>query len=844
MVRRFLSLSALLVLVGTIALMMPTAAAAPTTAGAVLPPSTVAPAPHAVAAPMAASPEAKTLGAIAAAHVPLKYAFLPNYHPAVSAGNGIVQPLYGVAPAPMGLGYFGLQQGKNGGTTGTISYTNSVEAAVTLNSVNPFYLASSSPDIFTMQLNTVMVHTTVLGNTSGVYWIQNVPVYYAQSHTLTFEDNIWNFSTAGAGMYTSTLYSYDGTVVQPTFYYALGPTFANMVEPFTVKLYNNVSVYNDRPTVWFNYSITAANGSVYAGSYDQVEFNSAVNPTSPAAPAPFQINGKQTNALGLLNDAEIMLGGPGGGSTTSLFGISGSMQLWTLANGSTTYAPVPAGYDFGTDTGETSEGIAEYASGSMANPSAVLNPGPSLLMPLWGLPHTSFGGVKQTIKVAPSNAFIFASPGTTFRPDHAAWAPTPVSGTMTTMLPAGTYTYRVLLSDYRSTERTLTNSTSNTVNLVYDAARGVYTPLWAWDASQLAGISSSGSGTLANPYVLENNGVGIMDPLFGEFNDYVYPVFPGIFIANTHVHVSVERQVAFQVDYTMPAEQGAVQFFGLPASNNLGMQFYNDDYVAVVGNPVITGWFFSQSDSYMSNLLFWNSSDCLVAGNTFQVQTQAIILSGGTNNVLFGNVMQPATSTAKNPTTVYAFGTILGIVEYESGDLIYNNYVTTPVTAYTPAINLYTGAPQYNIDRWNVSKTPASNVVYKDGWALTGNILGLSWMGGNFWGNYGTAQNPYGVLPYNDGGLIFFGGDYLPLLPYPLYKVTFSETGFNPTGGAWWTVTMNGYTQATNGSSLTFWLPAGTWAYTVTDSNGQHVNHAAGAIPNLGGWYTVHLKFR
>ena len=70
-------------------------------------------------------------------------------------------------PRPHGARRLGIQE-KNGVNVGSISDTRSVEASVTLNSVDPFYLASSSPDIFTMQLNTVLTHVSVLGDHGGV----------------------------------------------------------------------------------------------------------------------------------------------------------------------------------------------------------------------------------------------------------------------------------------------------------------------------------------------------------------------------------------------------------------------------------------------------------------------------------------------------------------------------------------------------------------------------------------------------------------------------------------------------------------------------------------------------
>lgn len=774
----------------------------------------------------------RTLAAERSMHIPSTDVFLPNLNAHVTSTGNVIHPLYTAAPAPMGLGDFGIRA-KGGVNVGTISYTRSVQAEVTLNSVDPFYLASSSPDIFTLQLNTVLTHVDVLGSHSNQYWIQNVPVYFASTQTLSFEDNIWNFSSPTAAMQVGTLYSTGpgGNLVPGVFYYAIGPTF-HMPTPFSVTLWNNATVLSNRPTEFFNYSVTAANGTVYAGSYDEVMFNSSAlaSPPYPGSPT-YQINGKQPNPLGLLNDAEIMLGGPGGGSTTTLNGISATMGLWTQPNGTSAYVRVPGAFDYGTDTGETSEGIAEHSSGG-SNPVAVLTPGPSLLYPLWGVVGASVGTKTTTISLSPSNAFIFVSPTSSFNVSKAAWSPSQPGGTDTIVLPAGTYSFAFLLSDYKPVYSSVSGhgSTSLSVSLLRNTHYGLYTPLWAWNNGQLAAISQAGTGSATNPYVLENNAIGPVSPLFGEFNDFFYPVFTAVFLGNTNLSVDIFQAPSFPVDYSLPVEALYASHFGTPQSNNLGYQVYNATHVSLVSS-FITGWFFN-GISYDANVLFWNTSDSLIAGNTFAVQSAGIIVSGGTNNVIWGNTFQAATTTAANPAQIQYGSLNIALQSYESGDLYYNNWFGTPISAYTPNFNLYTGAFQLASDRWNVSMQPATDVRTVNGWHLTGNILGLGYEGGNFWAAYGNPSNPYHVLPFNDYGLISVGGDHLPLLPYALHRIIFAETGLS--GSTTWSVTINGYTQtASAGTAITFWEPSGLYAYAVTPPAGFTAHPGIGAV-NLG----------
>ncbi|MGC2035709.1 MAG: thermopsin family protease [Thermoplasmata archaeon] len=778
--------------------------------------------------------ENRILSSLQASHAPMNEVFLPNFNSRASVSDGVVHPLYSTSPAPMGLGDFGIQN-VNGTNVGTISYTQSVKAALTLNAVDPLYLGAAGPDQFTIQENTVLTHVDVFGNSSNDdYWIQNVPVYYASSHLLVFEDNIWNFSNPafffppnGIAAHGPASFFIDDEV-----YIGIGTVSYNIAPPFTITTYNNATVYNDRPTVFFNYTLTKDGRSV-SGSYDFAEFNSTggAPPTSPAPMPSYQINGQAFNPTGfLLNDAEIMLGGPGGGSTTTLWNIAGSFGLWTLPNGTSTYKDVPSAYDFGTDTGETSEGIAEHSSGG-PNPVAVIDSGPSILYPLWGIAGSvPMGAVQQTLHITPSNAFVFVSRDRPFNESIAAWAPVPTSGTATYWLPPGTYSYEVLLSEHSPSSFALTgNVLSQTVTLPLNTALGVYTPLYAFGNGQLAAISQAGVGTVKDPYVLYNNQVGPISSLFDEFNDYLFPVFPGILLVNTTDFVSVWDAPSFFFTYGTFPEQATVVAEGLPLSNYLEYNFYGVTHVSITDTPLITGWIFADDVGFTeASVVFWNSSYNLIAGNSFQVMSQAMILFGGSHNTIWGNLFNPISAGAPNPGAIGLAGSQFAITMWESQDMTYNNAFLTPVTAYTPTVNIYNGAPALYMDHWNVPRQPASDVRSVNGWLLTGSIIGTSYQGGNYWWNYGTQTDPYGVLPYNEGGAISWQGDYVPLIPFSLYEVTFTESGLH--SGTVWSVTLNGITEYSNIKTIHFWDPNGTYAYTVAPIAGMVAHPSSGAV--------------
>jgi hypothetical protein len=177
--------------------------------------------------------------------------------------------------------------------------------------------------------------------------------------------------------------------------------------------------------------------------------------------------------------------------------------------------------------------------------------------------------------------------------------------------------------------------------------------------------------------------------------------------------------------------------------------------------------------------------------------------------------------------------------EFESNDLIYNNAFVTPNTAFEFPENFYTGAFSPWFDKWNVQPQPATNSKTINGWILTGSILGLSTQDGNYWNNYGTASNPYGVT-YTNGGEIAAGGDHYPLTTLTLYHVWVHESGL-PSGTSW-SVTLNGYTQTTTSTGVAYWLPSGPYALVAGAVSG-YTAPAPSAILVNGANLTVHIAY-
>ncbi len=168
--------------------------------------------------------EQKILATTKADHIPFQAASLPNLLGSpVTLSNGVVTPNQ-VTPAPFGIGTYGVRN-----TTGTPQAfsleTQSWQGSITLNSDNTFLLdndgalsTNGAQNEFGVQLNAVTVNTTVGGSSNYSFWTQNVLYFnFPEPGTITFLDNVWNFSSPAVNLAPGTLYSYNGSPVYPEY---------------------------------------------------------------------------------------------------------------------------------------------------------------------------------------------------------------------------------------------------------------------------------------------------------------------------------------------------------------------------------------------------------------------------------------------------------------------------------------------------------------------------------------------------------------------------------------------------------------------------------------------------
>jgi thermopsin len=753
---------------------------------------------------------------------------------------GHVVPLYDAAPAPSGLAYYGLSEGKGGVVVPTTLQTDSLRG--TIDSVGPGVWAqdlfASSPDSFGMQLNAVQTNVTLLGTSGYSFWTQDVVLYYPASGEMILVTNIWNFtggSITNNALYSTSLGCILSSCAVDDFPYQgdLGYYYSELVVPFAVSypwdltFFMNSTLTSGRDGVDFAVDLSQMSGQNFNAQYDNVVFNSTVA-GGPAlrSPSPYTANGYDYNALGLTNDFELVFGGPDGGSNADLSAADATIGLGYWSNAAGAYLATPSAFNYGGETGETVTGInIAWADGPLGPDGlakwATASSGPTIMRGLWGAGAPE-GTVAITINTDPANAWIV------FTPDNST------AGTMnfvyaqpfaesnlygpTFWLTPGIYFLKIELSYYDQVpegptllELHATTAKTLTINLHYNPLNGVYTPLWAFTNAEVAALSYSGNGTPNNPYMIFNNQYRDFAMWFGLYNDYTFPVYPGVFFYGTTVSAELDHAPSFT------ARTSTFQFPGqyLPATNQLQYWFWGVSSFALYDASNISGWFGAYAyypfawDSF--NVIFYNSTGNLVAGNTFNTEAQALLMfaggllqpnpegtptvnTGGGSNTVWGNTFNQLNApTISGPAEeLMPFYLGIGLEVAENSDLVYNNWFATPTTAFMLPFNLYSDYAYLYTDQWNITPTGAAHINTAPGFPtipLTGSIAGGSKQGGNWWWDYGTtsgspnpyngAINPYGVLPYDenattlvayyffgyyDATYIYNGGDYAPFM--------------------------------------------------------------------------------
>lgn len=264
---------------------------------------------------------------------------------------------YSSEPAPMGIADFGVDPSSGVGYTyNTTEFVGSVE----LGNLS-VYNASNAPygSQLSVQLNVVLELTS--GGNTYQYWIQDVAFIDTSTDYIQFLNNIWNFSGSGAFMSPSDV-SGNGSAYYGFYYAGASSGLVGNDITYTYPMLLQLRVIATTAgtgvtSVAFEYNDT---GSGW-GTYDNVGFIGLKG----AKDQGFVVDGTNYNLAGLFNDAELIFGGPGGGSQTTLVASRTSFTLdyW---NGHNLQAVTNA-YNFGSDTAEGISNVVERGAYWTAN---------------------------------------------------------------------------------------------------------------------------------------------------------------------------------------------------------------------------------------------------------------------------------------------------------------------------------------------------------------------------------------------------------------------------------------------------------------------------------------------
>lgn len=774
---------------------------------------------------------------------------LPNFN-VPNSGKLVTGPVYTSAPAPMGLASYGLRN--ESGTIVPYTYTTgSFDGRINISSVSEFYPGTSSPYSFSIQFNAVLTGVTIAGVPGYEYWIQNVAFYSSRIHQLTFVDNIWNFSSPNAVINNGTFHSYTGNLVPGLYYYKVGPTYT-VAAPFSLSLYLNTTNVAQENSVFFNYTLTNAsfNGrsGTFSSSYDNVQFNSTLPGFGSTVPdAYFKVSGNTLSGTGAIPlDAELDLGGPGGGSTADFNQINASLNMY-YQDSSFQMVPIGSAYDSGSATGETSSGVSSYYTGT----TEYLFTGPSFISGLWNITSPSESGFALvTASINPESAFVMFSHGSSFSSSDAQWAPTGTGGTFTTHLMPGTYAMKVMLSYHNPSSVYPISlgqdgfSALGSITLTSNETAGLYTPLYISGNAEMAQLAISGNGSERNPYVLPGYGylrsmgldsVSTLNQAFNVVNDYLFPEFTGLLVKDSSSYAvmngfkSPGGGPAFQYVLSGKLNLAIAQLLGMTAANNLGIYFYNSSHV-IMTNSTISGAYPAEIFSgntyynvpYVAGLTLWNVTSSLVENNLICSEGSGLLIYGdasiSSGNYVWNNTFINAPVISNG--SYYGFAPI-GLTVESSGNTVFNNIFDTTITIVSIDglyANIYNDGNVTYHNAFNISRRSAASSTVMDGEVLTGSIIGGSYQGGNFYYNYfGDGSSPYNgsglglIFPGQNifNGSINDGFDFVPLQLYTT-MVNVSASGL-PVNQITYFDINNAVYSISYGSVKSIYVPNGTY---------------------------------
>ncbi len=582
---------------------------------------------------------------------------LPNLalleHPVHPDAQGTINPFYVAQPAPLGLGDFGL--GATPYSYNTSHIMGEVTFAAPPNVTDPDSAVYTEPSgehdgyvgsvyEFGIQLNTVATNISIPGSDQGFFWTQNVINF--NDTGIHFVDDTFNMS-GPPEIEPGTIYSACGnnSVGVQKILNAYGGVFqcvggtipiSPASYPITIQLYNNATVTaGNRTEVAYGYRfVFSGTGQVFTGLASDVIFNNPTAATSRPANVPgFSIDGFEGAPGGIFRDAEIVLVGNIGGDNSVFRSVQGTINLeyTNLTHGG--WQNVPSAYNFGTDTGETSTGIADFWTPSH---TLDINQGPAMLYGLWNSqPQVAVasGSIHISGSIKPSYGFVFVGNtppvldpwnSTLGERDNMSWLPTNNAGKFSTYLPplgapwTSSYYVQGFADGYATENGTPITGSVSAYTLDLSSSPGTLdAPLYAFSNAQEAALALHVTGSSVAPYDFSGLTVN-MNLSFEHVNDYGFPEF-SVFMSQG-VTNPIEVNAVFQgtdspsgnfviIDYPIIGfESGLLA----PAPFTFEAFYYTsgveifggiDDQVA---NQIVAG------DGYNLQILLWGDRDAQV----------------------------------------------------------------------------------------------------------------------------------------------------------------------------------------------------------------------------------------
>jgi hypothetical protein len=243
----------------------------------------------------------------------------------------------------MGIGDFGV--------SGTNYYAYNTTEFLGVFAYNHIDLYNGGTRDFTVQLNVVL--NFINGGKNYSYWIQDVaePTDSSQDKVaMSYVDNIWNFSSTSPGTMTGLSGKGQTSGTGSSCYYYDVASGTGSVDTINAPNYFELLVVASQnaqkePVVAFEFKDPTMSSFT---TYDSVTFTDFKKVTLDRG---FFVDGFDMNPIDLFEDAEITIGGPGGGSATiteATTELTTSLYFWTGHD----FQAVRSAQNFGSDTAE------------------------------------------------------------------------------------------------------------------------------------------------------------------------------------------------------------------------------------------------------------------------------------------------------------------------------------------------------------------------------------------------------------------------------------------------------------------------------------------------------------